>query len=308
MAVVTHHLMSFHRNVAGGGINYWISTAKFAVPCFLMITGWIWLDENKTFDTRKCLKRVLLPLLSFGYVFALLDIVYNERKIIPSIFIQAFFKVISGNIWPYMWYLYMLVGLYLVMPTLKLLINNTNRKQQQYMIIILIIFTILFPSLKSATGFETGFYLPVQTPYLLYLLLGNYLSKWLVPTRYAIINLFCAYVSVFLSTFIWDCELPYSHFAILWLSSAYFILALSLQPVCENINGSVVCYIGRKTFGIYILHEFFIKCIFMIIKFDPFVLPSGVNWLILTVVVFALSFLTTVVIQKIPIINKIFCV
>ncbi len=273
-----------------------------------MITGWIWLDENKTFNTAKCLKKVLIPLFSFGYVYALMELVYAERKVTLPILFKAFGNILSDKLWTHMWYLYMLAGIYLVIPALKLLLRNLDDKQQQYLLAVLTVFTILFPTLRIMTGFEVGFYLPVQTPYLLYLLLGHYLAKRPIPVKYAAVNLLCAHMFLFLSVFILDGDLGYAHFAILWMSGAYFILAVSLQPACEKIDGAVLSYIGRKTFGIYILHALFINVIYKVVKFDPFVLPNGANWLLLTAGVFILSFLTTVIIQKIPIINKIFCI
>lgn len=273
-----------------------------------MITGWIWLDENKTYNMAKCLKKALIPLFSFGYLYALMELVFDERKITLPVLFKALGNVLAGKLWVHMWYLYMLAGLYLVMPALKILVRYMSEKQLRYGLVLLFVFQILFPTLEIVTGFKVGFYLPVETPYLLYLFLGHYLSKHVLPLRFAVINSVASLFVLFAFCSVEKKGMYNQDLTVFWISCALFMLALAIQPYCAKADGKVLYYIGKKTFGIYILHMLFVNLLFKVVKFDPFMLPNGVNWLVLTVFIFCLSLLATIVIQKIPVINKIFCI
>jgi len=53
--------------------NYLIlfNALLFAVPNFIMITGYLQLAENKVFKQKKCIVKVLLPLIFWGIIFHL---------------------------------------------------------------------------------------------------------------------------------------------------------------------------------------------------------------------------------------------
>ena len=86
---------------------------RFAVPCFLMITGALLLDENKKVTEKKnlkYLKRAIILLVTFGYFYCLIEIFFNTRKININLFAQSFLNLIEGKSWAHMWYMYSLVG------------------------------------------------------------------------------------------------------------------------------------------------------------------------------------------------------
>ena len=96
------------------------------VPIFLMISGALFLTPEKKITIERLLKhyvrRILLALLIFGTVFAVMELVMTERTFSLTMVGKGFLMTLSGNTWAHMWYLYELIGLYLITPLLKVVI------------------------------------------------------------------------------------------------------------------------------------------------------------------------------------------
>ena len=96
--------------------NHW------PVPVFMMITGFLLL-QKKNLDYKtiwKYFKRIGIVLLLFGFVFSFMEVYFNSHAISLDGLCQAFVNVLEGHTWEHMWYLYVLLGIYLILPLLKL--------------------------------------------------------------------------------------------------------------------------------------------------------------------------------------------
>ena len=94
--------------------NHW------PVPVFMMITGYLLL-QKKELDYKtiwKYFKRIAIVLLLFGFVFSLMEVYFSSHSITPGGIMTAFTNVLEGHTWEHMWYLYVLLGIYLVLPIL----------------------------------------------------------------------------------------------------------------------------------------------------------------------------------------------
>ena len=61
-----------------------------------MITGKLQLDKQE-YSMSKCFKKVVIPLLFWGVVFALMEIFFDERNIQIEFIFTAFYKVLTGQ-------------------------------------------------------------------------------------------------------------------------------------------------------------------------------------------------------------------
>lgn len=94
--------------------NHW------PVPVFMMITGYLLL-QKKVLDYKsiwKYFKRIAIVLLLFGFVFSYMEVYFVSHTISLEGLCKAFINVIEGHTWAHMWYLYVLLGIYLVLPVL----------------------------------------------------------------------------------------------------------------------------------------------------------------------------------------------
>ena len=104
-----------------------------AIPCFLMITGCLLLDPKKDINFNKIKKyliRIIGALAIFGFTFCFIENIFNHGfNNIPNLLYKSFINLITGNSWSHMWYLYMLIGIYIITPILRTFVKNTNYKK-----------------------------------------------------------------------------------------------------------------------------------------------------------------------------------
>ncbi len=102
--------------------------SRFAVPIFFMLSGMLLLADRadgslKTVYTKR-IPRILLPLIAWNIFYALLDVAYYiyKGKFDFSVFYNFVNNVLFGHF--HLWFLYVLVGIYAVIPILKLVIKD----------------------------------------------------------------------------------------------------------------------------------------------------------------------------------------
>ncbi|MCL2134736.1 MAG: acyltransferase [Candidatus Bathyarchaeota archaeon] len=121
----------------GWVVTGYLSFSRIGVPLFLMLTGALLLapskkDEDISIFFKKRFIRVGLPFLFWGVIYFLWDIYIENQAVTQEFIIRG---ILSG---PYItfWYLYMLLGLYLVTPLLRVMVANFTNKHFKYFIIL----------------------------------------------------------------------------------------------------------------------------------------------------------------------------
>lgn len=145
-----------------GSFNYWVghsvdSVFRFGTIIFVMISGTLLLDENYKFSSRKNWSHILRFLICF--VVWSLSYVTIYEIIVPAIkgmetisfenFVRYFFK---GHI--HLWYLVMAIGLYLIVPLLRLWVKKENKKSVEYFLVLSIIFCCILPFVSDLLKFS----------------------------------------------------------------------------------------------------------------------------------------------------------
>ena len=62
---------------------------------------------------------------------------------------MAFAKIPLGPPWYHLWYLYMLIGLYLLTPIYRIFVKNAEEKDIRYLLILFFLFGLVLPFLKK---------------------------------------------------------------------------------------------------------------------------------------------------------------
>ena len=140
-----------------GSFNFWVGNifdglARIGVPLFIMISGALMLDKNYQFSTQKIIKHIIRMIVFFVFWSVLYCFIFN---IVDSIIIKHesidIIKIIGSLIKGHyhLWFVYLIIGLYLIVPLLRLWVNDTNKKYVEYFIILSIIFTYIIPQIIS---------------------------------------------------------------------------------------------------------------------------------------------------------------
>lgn len=169
IAVIMIHVSSqwvgsFSRFVAAGGrvedltnplsACFWSSISRFAVPCFLMLSGAFLLDDDRTANYiafyKNRIKNVFVPTALFSVLYFIYRIIIcvlaNGADLKQLAFVL--YDFVRGEPFYHMWYLYMLLGVYLLAPIVMRL-----KKEISYDTFRKIVF--LFLVLATLSGWTT---------------------------------------------------------------------------------------------------------------------------------------------------------
>ena len=128
------------------------SISRFAVPCFLMLSGAFILDNEQNLNYKKFYEKsfakVGVPLVAFSLIYIIYRIplcfVGEKNGIMPLLK-----DILKGSPMYHMWYLYMLIGVYAMVPVVmrfkSSISDNTFYK-----------FTFVFLILASISRWTTG--------------------------------------------------------------------------------------------------------------------------------------------------------
>ena len=128
-------------------INFFTCISFTAVPFFFMMSGYLLLTDEKTKDISTLLKvrlpRLILPLIFWSVTAIIVQLYYSGTLSAGNVF-QRCVDALSAPAAVHLWYVYTLIGIYLVSPILYGGLNNLSRGGH-----IRVLTIILFVALKS---------------------------------------------------------------------------------------------------------------------------------------------------------------
>lgn len=273
----------------------------WAVPVFFMITGYCLMQKQDcTYKYAfKHVKKYVVVLFTVGLAFALLELFFAERTINLSIIKTAFLNVIVGNLWDHMWFVYAIIGIYLVVP----LFHNFFQKSKsnaEITTLLLLIFTIILPQFKSKLAVVNDY---PFVGYLFYVCFGMLIAKTKPGKFFIPIAVVGTIVSgIYLATNLFGEEFNYLSLGVAICSASVFTLATYLKVE----KSKTLLKLSNATWGVYLIHTFFINIAVKVLNLD---LLSSLPYLklgCLFVVVTVISFAVTFILRKIPLIKYLF--
>lgn len=126
--------------------NFMNSVSRFGVPVFVMISGALFLSRKKEIPTHKIWLTYILRLL----------IVYGVWSFAYYVFQSVYFwhfdfwrhgivRTVLGCVYAsdHFWFLFMIMGLYAMVPFLRTWVQNASPKELDYFMILYVVFQIL---------------------------------------------------------------------------------------------------------------------------------------------------------------------
>lgn len=180
----------------------------WAVPSFLMMSGSLLLDTRKYISLKKLygkyICRMVTVLLTFGFAFAWLEIIFDQESFRLFQIPKALLRVLTGDTWAHMWYIYCLIGIYVLLPMYKIIAEKASDEQIQYILLILFVFESVFVITKIF-GINLGFYCHINTIYPFWFLMGAAWNRGMFKAELRL-NLLLLIVSsalLAISSFLW---------------------------------------------------------------------------------------------------------
>ena len=155
---------------------------RVGVPCFIMISGALLLNPEKEIDLDKIKKyiiRMLIVLATFGLFFCFCEeIGTNKIYNIPKQLCNIILNLLQAKSFGAMWYIYMLIGLYIITPILKEFVKKENLKDLFFVIFCLFFTSSVIPTINFIFKISiTSFYLE-KFIYIFYYLIGYFIYKY----------------------------------------------------------------------------------------------------------------------------------
>ena len=263
-------------------LNFISSMVRWGVPVFFMISGALFLDPAKKRDIRKLYGKTILHIvLSFAFwsaVYALVFCVLRGKG--KWTFLNQFLR---GHY--HMWYLFVIVSLYLIVPLLREI--TKSRRATEYLLVLGFVFSFC---LSRVLGFVQLFDLPhadvlasLQSAYaqsnpyrslsaLYYFVLGHYLHTYELGRgpRRAIVFAGAAGLALTAILSIW-------HSRMIGQTSAHFYDTTSLCVFAaaagmfvlfkygfagfdaQGKRAKAILSLSKCSFGVYLAHPLFIE-------------------------------------------------
>lgn len=249
--------------------SFLMCISAWAVPAFVMITGYLLLNPKKEVPVTKIKKyigRILLILATLGFGYCLMESVWNYRSQgVWAVAKDALVNLISGRSWSHMWYLYMLLGLYVLTPVLRGFVKDASEETAKFVMSALFAVTIVVPTVNSVFGSRiTNFYLS-SFPYIFYYLFGYYVTKLRVSVKAGYITGGISFAACLLiSSLDVQAKHPvfdYNNVFLALLSMSIFFVAYqkkNREIRNEKLAKTVDCISGAS-FCIYLLHPLFLN-------------------------------------------------
>ncbi len=280
---------------------------NFAVPVFVMVTGAVLLNREESL--RKTLRRtarLALALLIFGWAAAFLEAYFQSRALAASMG-QAVLRLLGGESWSFTWFLYMMIGVYLMLPLFRIFVKNATDAALIYVMAALFVFNSIIPAINGLAGRTVlDFSLPVGSVYALYLLLGYYFQHRLrqAPPAWLCVGGICLCIAVFAVLMPGNSVAEFETLG--WLAgyappaAAVLACAVFLLAKLVNTAGAGIRIIAQNSFGIYLIHCFYINASRYLLR-----LPEGLAITPpLFICVFSLALASSAALRKIRPVRK----
>lgn len=282
----------------------------WAVPVFFMITGALLLDPNKEISAKDCVcvyaKRIFLALLIFGIPYAALKI-FTQTGISMKLLVDCIKAFWEDSGFGHLWYLYILIGIYLILPLLRCFVKYATKDEVRLLMIVLAIFDFAVQLITDLTGIKIGFTIPLSYP-IFYNFLGYLINKhkdYLKKKRkFLYMVLLIAILIVWIVNILQLVPKSWTTYTSpLMAMMAFAVFGLFVTHEFEYKE--YVWKIDRLCFGAYLMHPLFIQFAYRFLKITPLsieVYPIGTLGLFTIFVIFA--FASAWVLRLIPLFRK----
>ncbi len=311
--------------------NIFNALGRAGTPMFMMLTGALLLDERRETASRAFYRKNLLSivlLLLFWLLFyavwrAVLIPLMQGGPIDMEVFVDNLLLRKGRGL--HLWYLYMLVGAYVVIPVLRLFVKKENR---EYILGLIVLSAIVQFGTQTAgvltqgmrftvSDFVGKFHMEYATGYVPYLLIGWYLTAF-PPTGKARIALIlsglAALIWIILSVHFFVGDIPkirdymaeMNTLPAMLYGAGLFTWITTRCGEREN-RSRVLSALSQQSFGIYVLHLFLLEILIgAVLPYKAFNerLPL-VYTLVQFFLIFGLSFLLSLGLSKIKGVRKL---
>jgi surface polysaccharide O-acyltransferase-like enzyme len=302
----------------------WLSAAFYngltrcCVPMFVLLSGALLLrsDRDVTISEvfRKRLPKLVIPLVVWSIIYEAFQF-YTDKGYGTFNLLTALKIFYQGPLVFHFWFLYMMIGIYLVYPILNTFIRAATKSQVQYFIAVWFVTNCVCGIIGIATGLNIAVELNFFTGYVGYFVLGYYINHYTFSASqlkliYAgcLVAFIISIGAIILLQTLRDKgfnDLIESDFTpdIPFALAGIFLLiknhTFNLKPGWWQKN---ITQISTESYGIYIVHVLFVRLLFDKIYLNIAFKNQSLLWVVpaKSTAVLVLSYGLTKLIRMVP--------
>jgi surface polysaccharide O-acyltransferase-like enzyme len=307
--------------------NIYDSIARSAVPLFVMLTGALLLQPNKVDEPlrvffKKRWNRIGIPVIFWGAILFIWDFLVRGQSLSVVSILQGIF----AGPYVHFWYVYILIGLYLITPLLRVVVAHADWRIIRYFLLVWFIGTgivplvTLYANLSSQTiWFKNNVFL--LTGLIGYFILGAYVVKLRFRSSILYLGLILSTVWTILGTFFLVGTLGESYsqffldassFSVIIASVTMFLIlaAIPNQTIEKRFptGNKILKVISQNTLPIYLFHIIILETLqkgYLGFKISVTTINPIIEIPLVTAVTLLLCLSIIVPLKKLPFVKRI---
>jgi surface polysaccharide O-acyltransferase-like enzyme len=318
-------LLEFDKNAP---TTWWIgnildSLARPCIPLFLMLSGTLLLgryESLKLFFSRRVLKKMVVPLIAWITIYLMFNTWYYDNSWEPMVLIT---KALTGGAAFHLWFLYMLLGVYLLIPVLRAWIAVATKQQIEYFLALWIIFSSLVPVIEWGLGIEFATSVELASGYVGFVVLGYYLGhiskfQYGLPLAALISAFVAAVLLTMIGTFVATVRLNdgvldevfylYNSPNVIVMSVIVFLWFQRLPWKLSSWQYRTLSIFSQYCFPIYLIHMIFLTLLksgLLGFEQNETAFHPLIGVLLTSVICISLSLVASIILRRLPIVRAI---
>lgn len=293
--VILLHTSAYYLLDKFGSLDFWIGDCvngltRVAVPLFVMISGALLLNEDYQYTFEKMKRHIKRMVIFFVFWSSLYCFVFHVlspvAKHTPVSVKEVLSALITGHY--HLWYVYLIIGIYLIIPILRLWVKKENLVYVRYFLLISFALCFFVCQVITVIGYYFEDFTALQTVYAsinlqyvggytAYLLLGWYLSEFEVRNkkRLYILGGIGAAISIvgtgLLSITLNDVVQLFENTSINVLAASVATFVFIKDKCSEKkynltLSRRLVSFVSSRSLGIYAVHAGLVSVFHLILQ------------------------------------------
>lgn len=248
--------------------NLYDSSVRFCVPVFVMLTGALLLP--KVYEIGEFLKkrflRIILPFLFWSVIYIVftyyVKLSPNHEMSTLEVITWSLDLLRSGTS-PHLWYIYMIIGIYLITPIISKWAQNCKENEIIYFLIIWFVALILNQPIleRYITDIDVSYF----SDFIGYLVLGYYLSvktfkynKFTINTIAILMIVIGVIITMAGTYYLSNRDGKFNQYFYGYMTLNTLMVSAGVFIVFKNLkttkSSKIIDFISKYSYGIYLVH------------------------------------------------------
>ena len=156
--------------------NFWNSLTRPAVPLFVMLSGYLLLGKDYPLPDflKRRFSRVVIPAIFWMLIYCFYGFMAKGS---PATIGEALKSIVTGPVHYHLWFIYLIIGLYLVYPILRPWVRTASNQDFMYFFVMWSVGTWIYKALAVYCQMPIGIYFELFTNNCGYFVMGYFLGS-----------------------------------------------------------------------------------------------------------------------------------